>query len=141
MPRIVDLPVPDPGRLGTDAAISLSCLGPRHEEHGLASTRQCRTVVSAEPGLIAHIAALKALRDMDEEERISNERSQSLNERSQSAGTTNEAGTTVVILLNAVTVALGGLYVSTRSVSVTTVAAGLVAILVLCLTFSRGNHR
>lgn len=55
-------------------------------------------------------------------------------------GTTNNVAA-LVILLNVVTGGLGGLYVSTQSVAVTAVAAGLVALLGLYVLFSCQRHR
>lgn len=55
-------------------------------------------------------------------------------------GTTNNV-VALVILLNAVTGGLGGLYVSTQSIVVTAIAAGLVALLGLYVLFSCRRHR
>jgi hypothetical protein len=73
---------------------------------------------------------------MSEEQSISNEQTVG----SPSRGAPNEVAT-LVILFNVVTGGLGGLYLSTQSIAVTVLAAGLVALLGLYVVFSPGHHR
>ena len=82
--------------------------------------------------LIAHIVAVPGIRDMSEQS-ISNE-------GSSSSTASNEFGA-LVILLNVVIPGLGSLYVCTQSIAVTTVAAGLAALLGLSMVLSRGHYR
>jgi hypothetical protein len=70
---------------------------------------------------------------MSEEQSISNE-------GSPSSRATNEVGA-LVIILNVVIAGLGTLYVSTESIVVIIVAAGLVALLGLYVVPSCGHHR
>jgi hypothetical protein len=53
-----------------------------------------------------------------------------------SASTTPGGASPLVLLINAVTVGLGGVYVSTHSIIITVAAAALVAVLALCLVAS-----
>jgi hypothetical protein len=72
---------------------------------------------------------------MHEEQSISNGEST----RSSSSEETNGVAS-LVILFNIVTAGLGALYVSTRSLAVTVVAAGLVALLGLYVMFGCVHH-
>lgn len=47
----------------------------------------------------------------------------------------------VVLLSTAVTTALGGLYMTTRSVVITALVAGLIAVLGICVLLRRRPHR
>ncbi|MGH3809848.1 MAG: hypothetical protein ACRDRU_25155, partial [Pseudonocardiaceae bacterium] len=76
--------------------------------------------------LIARIAACSAVRDMGKEHSVANGGVV----RSSSLGATKDVDA-LVILLNVITVDLGSLYVSTRSIVVTAIAAGLGALLCL----------
>lgn len=62
------------------------------------------------------------------------------NEGSSSSRASNEFGA-LVILLNVVIPGLGSLYVCTQSIAVTTVAAGLAALLGLSMVLGRGHYR